>query len=100
MDALNSAIRDWALKADFVACAWGAVLGVASFLPWNAALGKEPLPLGPMLRLAALSLVVAWTHFLFWLLSKMLHRQISSGYCALLFFGAWAIFFLIYNCLL
>ncbi len=92
-------MRNRAAKTDCSACAWGFVLAISSFFAWSASLEKEPLPLGPILRLAALSLIVAWTHFLVWLFSKMFHRQISSGYCAVLFFGAWAIFFLTYNCL-
>jgi hypothetical protein len=61
---------------------------------------KQPTALGAGLRLAALGLVVTWTHLLVWLFHKMLRREISSGYCTVLFFGAWALFFLIHNCLI
>ena len=74
-------------------------LAIASFLVWGASLEREAAPLGAGLRLLALALVVIWTHFLVWLFRRMSHREISVGYCALLFFGAWAVFFLIYNCL-
>src|SRR5437016_3060003 len=100
MDMLNSIVRNQGLKIHFAACVWGFVLAVASFFAWDVSLEKEPLRLGPGLRLVALSLVILWSHYLLWLYGKMLSRRISSGYCAVLFFGSWAIFFLIYNCLI
>jgi hypothetical protein len=79
-------------------CASGLAIG--SFLVWRACLERQPAPIGIGLRLAAIGLVVMWTHFLVWLSRKMSARAISVGYCTLLFFGASAVFFLIYNCLL
>ena len=75
-------------------------LAIGSFLIWGACLDRQPTPIGMGLRLAALGLVVMWTHFLVWFSRKMSSREISVAYCTLLFFGAWAVFFLIYNCLL
>ena len=72
-------------------------LAIASFLVWSASVDRQSTT---VLRLAALGLVVTWTGFLAWLFRGMLHQQISSGYCTFLFFGAWTVFFLIYNCLL
>ena len=99
MNLLNSIIRNQGLKTDVTACLWGFVLAVGSFLAWATSLERQPHPLGATLRLVALGLVVLWSHYLLWLFGKMLNRGISSGYCAALFFGAWAVFFLIYNCL-
>ena len=95
----DSVVRNHGLKTAVTACLWGIVLAVGSFLAWAASLEREPLPLGAAIRLVALGLVVAWSHYLLWLFGKMLKRRISNGYCAALFFGAWAVFFLIYNCL-
>jgi hypothetical protein len=75
-------------------------LAIGSFFIWRACLDRQPTPIGMGLRLAALGLVVTWTLFLVGLSRKMSRREISVGYCTLLFFGAWAVFFLIYNCLL
>lgn len=75
-------------------------LAIGSFLIWGACLDRQPTPVGPGLRLAALGLVVMWTHFLVWLVRGMSRREMSVGYCIVLFFGAWALFFLVYNCLL
>jgi hypothetical protein len=80
-----------------IACTLGLV--VPSFLIWGESLDRQPTPLGAWLRLAALALVVMWSHFLVWLFRRMSRQEISSAYCSILFFGAWAIFFLIYNCL-
>jgi cbb3-type cytochrome oxidase subunit 1 len=99
MNMLNTIIRNQGLKTDVTACLWGLLLAVGSLLAWAASLDREPLPLGAMLRLAAIGLVVVWSHYLLWLFGKMLNRRISNGYCAALFFSAWAVFFLIYNCL-
>ncbi len=99
MYRLNSVIRNKGLKTDLVACAWGCGLAATSFLAWTASLEREPLRLGVGLRLVALGLVVVWSHYLLWLFGKMVNRRISSGYCGVLFFGAWAMFFLIDNCL-
>lgn len=96
---LNSIIRKQGLKTDLTACLWGFLLVAGSFWAWASSLEREPLSLGATLRLAALGLVVVWSHYLLWLFGKMLNRRISNGYCAALFFGAWAVFFLIYNCL-
>ena len=79
-------------------CALGLAIG--SFLIWDCCVERQPDPIGMGLRLAALGLVVMWTHFLVWLTRKMSRREISIGYCTLLFFGGWTVFFLIYNCLL
>jgi hypothetical protein len=74
-------------------------LAVTSVLIWGVCVDRQPAPLGSVLRLAALALVVAWTHLLVWLFRRMSCREVSAGYCAVVFFGAWAVFFLIYNCL-
>jgi hypothetical protein len=79
-------------------CATGLAIG--SFLIWGTCVERQPAAIGMGLRLAALGLVLVWTHFLVWLSCKMSKREISVGYCTVLFFGAWAVFFLIYNCLL
>src|SRR5690242_15176497 len=79
---------------------WAMSLAIGSFLVWETYVERQPGPIGSELRLASLGLVVIWTHFLVWLTRKMSTRDISTGYCIVLFFGAWAVFFLIYNCLL
>jgi len=87
-------------KLNLVALSCSLVLALGFLLVWTVSLEKDTTPLGVGLRLAALGLIVLWTHFLTWLFRKMSRREISAGYCALLFFGAWAVFFLVYNCLL
>jgi hypothetical protein len=81
-----------------ITCALG--LAFASALVWSRCLEIEASPIPMLLRLAALCLVVSWTHFLVWLTRKMFKQQISNGYCTVLFFGGWIVFFLIHNCLL
>jgi hypothetical protein len=87
-------------KLNLAALACSLVLAIGFLLVWTASLERETTSLGVGLRLAALGLVVLWTHLLTWLFRKMSQREISAGYCVILFFGAWAVFFLVYNCLL
>jgi len=87
-------------KLNLVALSCSLVLALGFLLVWGVSLEKDTTPLGVGLRLAALGLVVLWTHLLTWLFRKMSQREISAGYCAILFFGACAVFFLVYNCLL
>ena len=83
-----------------LAISYALVLAIASYLIWGASVTRQPVPLGTGLRLAALVLVVMWSHFLVWLFRRMSRQEAAVGYCTVLFFGAWAVFFLIYNCLL
>jgi hypothetical protein len=87
-------------KLNLAALSCPLFLVIGFLLVWGVSLEKDTTSLGVGLRLAALGLVVLWTHFLTWLFRKMSQREISAGYCAVLFFGAWAVFFLVYNCLL
>ena len=85
------------LHLAMMVCATGLAIG--SFLTWATCVERQPAAIGVGLRLAALGLVILWTHFLASLYHKMSKREISVGYCTVLFFGACAVFFLIYNCL-
>jgi hypothetical protein len=87
-------------KSNLVALSCSLFLALGFLLVWGVSLEKDTTPLGVGLRLAALGVVVLWTHLLTWLFRKMSRSEISAGYCAVLFFGAWAVFFLVYNCLL
>jgi hypothetical protein len=88
------------IARDLSIVSYGAALWIPSALIWLRAVEKEPSPLGPGLHLAAVALVIAWSHFLIWIFRGMRENRISNGHCAILFFGAWITFFLVYNCLL
>jgi hypothetical protein len=88
------------LKLNLVAISYTLGLALTSCFIWTSSLDRVSGSLSAGLRLTALALVVAWTHFLVWLFRRMLHGVISNGYCAVLFFGAWTLFFLVYNCLM
>jgi len=74
-------------------------LVVCSSVLWLYSVGVQPQQLGPGLRLAAALLVMAWLGFLVWLCWQMRRQELSAGYCTVLFFGGWAVFFLGLNCL-
>ena len=86
-------------KSHMVFTSYASILFVSSYLVWAGNIEKEPTP-SVLTRLAVLLLVIAWTHLLVWLFRKMSRHEISSGYCSVLFFGAWTVFFLVQSCLL
>jgi hypothetical protein len=96
----SSVVINGSLKLNLVSLSYALGLVLASFFIWSSSLDRQPTSLGAGLRVAALGLVVMWTHFLVCLIRRILSREVSNGYCAVLFFGAWATFFLVYNCLI
>src|SRR2546430_1514723 len=96
----NTSFLQHLVKPHLLSITYAVALSTASYLVWGTSLERESAPLGVGLRLAALTLVVAWSHFLVWIFRKISRQEISVAHCATLFFGAWAVFFLIYNCLI
>ncbi len=80
----------------------GSTVGllVLTLLACGRAMALQPLPIGGALRLAAAALLVSWSHLLALVFRRMRCREISPGYCVVLFFGGWSMFFLVYTCLL
>jgi hypothetical protein len=96
----NPVVLHWPFKLNLAALSYSLILALGFLLVWGISLEKDTTPIGVGLRLVALGVVVLWTHWLTWLFRKMSQREISAAYCAVLFFGAWAVFFLVYSCLL
>lgn len=95
----NTLLLHRPLTLNFLAISYFAGLSVCSYLIWVESIDKQPTPLGAGLQLAAIALVVTWSHFLVRLFRKISRREVSVACCAMLFFGVWTVFFLIYNCL-
>jgi len=96
----NASFLHCPFTTNLLTISYAAALATGSYLICGESLEREASPLGAGLRLAAIALVVLWSHLLIWIFRRISRRQTSAAYCALLFFGGWAIFFLIYNCLI
>jgi hypothetical protein len=88
-----------ALRQHLLPMSLAVALVACSVLVCNRAIQFEPFPVGPWVKLAAVGLVVSWSHYLVWLFQKMRRHEISAGYVTILFWGAIGAIFLGYKCL-
>ena len=63
------------IRSHLVAISYAVALATGSYLVWRDSVDGQRTPLGAGMRLAALALVVMWSHFLVWLFRKMLRQE-------------------------